>query len=120
MPVFFAYVIGLAGTFVLITAGLTYMVVSLTDGRPGPIRVPGGILCGFIGGGLFVWSLVPRAWSLPLSTTLAATVNAERYGHQVEHAAEGIVVWMLFGAVVGAVAGGVAAHTLGRTRVTAA
>lgn len=110
MLIFLAYIVGLLGTFVLTTAGVTYIVVTLADRRPYPFRVVAGILCGFIAGALFVWSLVPSDWKLPLSTTLGATVNAEKYGHPVEHAAEGIVIWMLFAAVAGAVVGGFAAH----------
>ena len=114
MVAFFAYIIGLLGTFVLIAGGLTYIVVTLADHRPCPVRVPAGILCGYIAGALFVWTLVPRDWTLPFWTTLAATVNAAKYGHPVEHYAEGIVIWMIFGAVVGAVVGGCGTHIAGR------
>jgi hypothetical protein len=72
------------------------------------------MLCGYVAGALFLWTLVPGDWALPFWTTLAATVNAEKYGHAVEHAAEGIVIWMLFAAVAGAVIGGFAAHFAGR------
>ena len=109
MLVFFVVMVGLLGTLLLSVGGLVYLVVTLAHGRPGPARVPAGILCGYFAGALFVWSLVPRDWELPLWTTVAATVDAEKYGHAVEHAAEGIVVWMLFAGVVGAVIGGFAA-----------
>jgi hypothetical protein len=49
---------------------------------------------------------------LPLWETFAASVNAEKYGHPVEHYAELTVEWILFGAVVGAVGGGVIAGWL--------
>ena len=114
MLVFFVYIIGLLGTFVLIAGGLTYIVVTLADRRPCPVRVPAGMLCGFVAGALFIWTLVPSDWSLPFWTTLAASVNTARYGHPVEHYAEGIVVWMMFGAVVGAVVGGSVACIAGR------
>ena len=92
----------------------TYLVVTLADRRPWMLRVPAGVFCGYAAGALFVWSLVPREWALPFWTTLAASVNAERYGHSVEHPAQGIVIWILFGAVVGAVAGGSLAHVAGK------
>jgi len=77
---------------------------------------PLAMLCGCIGGGLFIWSVVPRTWSLPLWATFAASVNAEKYGHPVEHYAELTVEWILFGAVVGAVGGGVIAGWLLKRR----
>jgi len=112
MPVFFAYIIGLLGTFLLTTGGLTFIVVTLAGRRPCPV-VPAGMLCGYIAGALFVWTLVPRDWTLPFWTTLAASVNAEKYGHPLEHSAEGIVIWIMFGAVVGAVLGGFLTHIAG-------
>lgn len=109
-----AYVVGLLGTLVLLAGGLTFIVAALTNRRLGPVLVPVGILCGYIAGVLFVWSLIPREWTLPFWTTLAATVDAEKYGHPVEHYAEGIVIGMLFGGVVGSVIGGFSAHLAGR------
>ena len=114
MLIFFVYMIGLLGTFALIAGGLTYIVVALADRRPCPLRVPAGILCGYVAGARFVWSLAPRDWKLPFWTTLAASVDAAKYGHPVEHYAEGIVIWILFGAVGGAVLGGFAAGIAGR------
>jgi uncharacterized protein (DUF2062 family) len=57
---------------------------------------------------------MPRAWALPLWTTLAASVNAAKYGHPVEHYAQGIVIGMMFGAVVAAVIGGFSARVAAR------
>jgi len=108
----FIYVAGWLGTLLLIAGGVIYVLVSLIDHRPCPIRVPAAMLCGFIAGAGFIWMLMPHDWPLPLWTTLAASVNAEKYGHPVEHSAEGIVVWMMFGAVVGAVVGGFASRGL--------
>ena len=97
----------------LIAGGLIYIVVTLANRRLGPVSVPAGILCGYIAGTLFVWFLIPSEWTLPFWTTLAATVNAEKYGHPVEHYAEGIVIGMMFGAVVGAAIGGFSTHIAG-------
>jgi hypothetical protein len=108
--VLFVVLIGLVGTFVLASAGLTYIVVVVVDRRSCAVCVPAATLLGYVAGALFVWSLVPPNWTLPFWTTLAATVNSAKYGHPVEHGAEGIVVWMMFGAVVGSVVGGSVAH----------
>jgi hypothetical protein len=113
MVVFFVWIIGLLGTLVLAGGALTYVVVTLTYRRPCPIHVPAGMLSGYVAGALFVWTLVPRDWALPFWTTLAAAGNAEKYGHALEHEAEAIVIWILFGAVAGSVAGGSLAHIAG-------
>ena len=113
MIAFFVWIIGLLGTVVLIAGGLTYILVTLANRRLGPVLVPAGMLCGYIVGALFVWTLVSRDWALPFWTTLAATVNAEKYGHALEHSAEAIVIWIVFGAVVGSAAGGFLAHIAG-------
>ena len=114
----FAYLVGLLGTFALIVAGLMYILVALLDRRPPcSLWLPAGILVGYLAGVLFVWALVPRDWTLPFWTTFAATVNAAKYGHPVEHNAEAIVVAMMFCAVVGGVIGGSLMHFAG-VRVT--
>ena len=66
------------------------------------------MLCGYAGGAALIWNLRPSDWKLPLSETFAASVDAVKYGHPVEHYAEAILVWMMFASVAGAVvAGGV-------------
>lgn len=116
MLIFLIYIIGVLGTFVLATAGLSYVAVSLVDRRPCPLRIPVGMILGYVAGARLVWTLVPRDWELPFWTTLSATVNAEKYGHAVEHSAEGIAIWIAFGGVVGAIAGGLAARVAGGSR----
>ena len=107
----FAYVVGLLGTFALVVGGLVYITIALADRRyPWSLRAPTGGLCGYVAGVLFVWTIVPRDWTLPFWTTLAASVNAAKYGHPVEHYAEGIVVAMMFCGVVGAAFGGTVTH----------
>lgn len=110
----FAYIVGLLGTMALLAGALTFVVAAVANRRLGPVLVPAGILCGYIAGGLLVWSLIPREWTLPFWTTLAATVDAEKYGHPVEHYAEGIVIGMMFGGVVGSFMGGVSVHVAGK------
>jgi hypothetical protein len=78
------------------------------------------MLCGYLGGAALVWNLVLSDWSLSLSTTFAASVNAAKYGHPTEHYAEGVLVGMTFAAVVGAItAGGVTAFLFKQKRVIA-
>jgi hypothetical protein len=78
-----------------------------------PNRLAAGILAGCLAGILFVWAVVPREWTLSFWTTIAAAGNAAKYGHPVEHYAEGIVVAMMFYAVVGAATGGFLTHFTG-------
>jgi hypothetical protein len=70
------WITGLLGTLLLTVGGVVYLVVTLMDGRPWRIHVPAGMLCGYAAGALFVWNLAPSGWKLPLSTTLAASLNA--------------------------------------------
>lgn len=113
MLIFVVWIVGLFGTFLLSVGGLTYIVVAVADRRPCPLRIPAGMLCGYAAGALFIWTLVPGNWKLSFWTTLAATVNTDKYGHALEHAAEGIVIWMMFAGVAGAVVGGWLAHVAG-------
>jgi hypothetical protein len=119
----FAYFVGMLGTLAMIVGGLMCIVVALAERRRScSLRVPTGMLCGYIAGVMFVWwSLVPRDWALPFWTTLAATTQAEKYGHPVEHYAEGIVTAMMFCGVLGAAIGRSVMHLsgmrLGRRKV---
>ena len=54
--------------------------------------------------GLSVWRLALSVWTLPFWTTLAASVNAEKYGHPLEHEAEQILTLLIFAAVLGGAA----------------
>jgi hypothetical protein len=72
------------------------------------------ILLGYIGGGTVAWSLVPPEWQMSFRETLAASVNAEKYGHPIEHYAQDIVVMTLFACAVGALIGGILAATTAR------
>jgi hypothetical protein len=65
------------------------------------VLITGVFIIGALGSGFAVWQLVPSEWTLPFWTTLKATVDAEKYGHVVEHYAEGVVVMMTFAAVLG-------------------
>ncbi|SPE41100.1 membrane hypothetical protein [Candidatus Sulfopaludibacter sp. SbA3] len=79
-----------------------------THGRG--VLITGSFILGALVSVLVVWRLVPSEWSLPFWTTLQAAVDAQKYGHPVEHYAEGFVLILLVaGALGGAVGAGVAA-----------
>lgn len=111
-----AYAVAFLGTLSLAAGGLIYVVVALTDRRPARLLAVAAMLCGYVAGAMFVWNLVPGDWTLPFWTTLAATVDSDKYGHPIEHYAEGIVVWMMFGAVVGSVLAGLLFNRAGKWR----
>jgi hypothetical protein len=66
--------------------------------------IQGALLSAFL-----VWQLLPAEWNLPFWTTLKATVDAKKYGHAVEHYAEGVAMMMTFAAVFG---GGICAAAI--------
>ena len=51
------------------------------------------VVFSFIAG--LIWRFGSADWHLSFPTTLAASVNAEQYGHAIEHRAETIIVWLL-------------------------
>jgi hypothetical protein len=101
-----AYMIGLFGTLVLVPGIPCYLLAALIRRRRISLFIAVAMLCGYVSGATLVWNLLTWDWSLSLSTTFAASVNAAKYGHPTEHYAQGIVVGMAFGAVVGAIAAG--------------
>jgi ribose/xylose/arabinose/galactoside ABC-type transport system permease subunit len=90
-----------------VVLGCTYL---FTGKRGRGVLIAGLFVLGALASGAAVWQLVPSQWTLPFWTTLKATVDAEKYGHAVEHYAEGVVMMMTFAALIGgaACAGGVA------------
>ena len=72
------------------------------------------LVIGFCGGGVLAWILFSSNWGMPFWTTLEASVNAERYGHMVEHTAENILV----GVLVACKCGGVLTGTLAAVGTT--
>jgi hypothetical protein len=46
-----------------------------------------GLYCG----GWLAWSLIASSWAMPFWTTIEASVDAEKYGHLIEHTAENIL-----------------------------
>ena len=63
----------------------------------------------YISAGL-IWRLITTDWNLSFLVTLEASVNAEKYGHPVEHRAEVMLVSLLLvSTLTAAVAGAVTA-----------
>ena len=65
------------------------------------VLITGSFTLGALASVFGAWQLVSSQWTLPLWTTLKAAGDAEKYGHPVEHDAEGIVVMLTFAAVLG-------------------
>jgi len=67
------------------------------------------LAAGCMAGVLLAWSLLPASWPLSFGETLEASINAAKYGHPVEHYAEGAVILMWCASAAGAfVCGGAA------------
>jgi len=111
-----AYMIGLFGTLVLVPGIPCYLLAALIRRRRTSLFIAVAMLCGYVGGATLVWNLLTSDWSLSLSTTFAASVNAAKYGHPTEHYAQGIVIGMAFGAVLGAIAAGAVTGLLCRRK----
>ncbi|MCX6631875.1 MAG: hypothetical protein NTW28_30060 [Candidatus Solibacter sp.] len=94
------FLIGLAGTLGL---------VPLFGHRSVRPRIGSAVLFGYVASGALAWWFVPSVWRMSFWKTLAASVDANTYGHPTEHYAQGIVAMMLFACVVGALASGVLA-----------
>lgn len=78
-------------------------------GRDGRMRlICAAVSTGYFCGAAGAWCFVPREWKLSFPETLAATVDSARYGHPVEHYAEGVVIMMITAAAFCAVMSGVA------------
>jgi len=98
--------IGLFGTLVLAAGIPCYLLAAFILRRRTSFFIALAMLCGYLGGATLLWNLLTPDWSLTISATFAASVNAAKYGHPAEHYAQGIVVGMAFGAALGAIAAG--------------
>ena len=61
-------------------------------------------------------NVIPFHWDMSFWTTLGASVQSGKYGHPVEHKAEGILIWVLFFSVSSATAAGMAAVAVTKLR----
>jgi hypothetical protein len=67
---------------------------------------------GFFGAGIVTWYTLGAGWHLPFLTTVVASVDSQKYGHPVEHAAENLLVAVVFFSVIGSIAGAGTARLL--------
>jgi len=107
----------LASFLLLATMPLVALVLLFASIRQrgpwGMVLMAVSFVVGSCAGGALAWSSVPPDWSLPFRTTMEAAVNAEKYGHAIEHAAENILVFVTFASVVGGtLCAGITAGTL--------
>lgn len=100
---------------------LIWWVEAMIERRCAECRRPLGILLlligGFVAGMTLAWSLVSPAWHLPLRETAYAAVHADIYGHEIEHAAEQLLMFVLFGGDLGAIAAAIAAWVIRKRRL---
>jgi hypothetical protein len=88
------------------------------SGRRPTALIPAFVMwVGYWIGGLGSWALVAPRWPMPFWQTLAASVDAETYGHPLEHQAENILVFVLFAAVLTALASWGTTWVAGRVRL---
>jgi hypothetical protein len=79
------------------------------------LRVIGSaVFIGYLAGGALAWLRVPSGWKPSLWETLVASVDAERYGHPIEHYAQGVVIMLLCACAAGAIVGGMFATVAAR------
>jgi hypothetical protein len=77
------------------------------------------VAVGFVAGMMVAWSVatIDMRWPFPLWETLRATVHSDIYGHEVEHAAESIVIFVLFGGDIGAIVATIAGWLISKRRL---
>jgi hypothetical protein len=103
------YLIALLGGMSFIALIPVVLLSAVRPWNPHKLIIPSMMMIAFFIGGILSWNLIPFHWDMSFWTTLAASVQSEKYGHLVEHKAEGILIWVLFFAVSsGAVTGMVA------------
>ena len=97
------------GSFTLLLASPVALVVltgrylfKRTSGRS--VLIASSFVLGALVTGVAVWHAMPSAWTLPFWKTLEASVNAEKYGHPIEHYAQGVVMALVFSAPLGGAA----------------
>ncbi len=73
------------------------------------LTVSVAMLLAFYAGAILLWRVIiaMRYWTLPFLTMIHAAGNAEKYGHPIEHTAEGLLIGLLFWSSVAAVIAGI-------------
>jgi hypothetical protein len=116
-PVF--VIIGCAFFLLVLPVVLAVMATQFVRTGKCPVALTPAVVSwvGFWLGGLGSWALISPRWSMPFWQTLAASVDAETYGHPLEHQAENILVWVLFAAVLTALMSWATVWLAGRVRL---
>ena len=78
------------------------------------VLIGSATLVGCMAGGALVWSLLPSQWHLSFWETVSASVDAEKYGHPIEHYAQGTVIMILCACMAGGVITGALAAITAR------
>jgi amino acid transporter len=101
----------LSGLWFLI--GMPVVVVVYADKCRRTRRLPTGLLVAavmlivfYVSAALLWREFARHYWHQSFLTALDASVNAAKYGHEVEHTAEVLVVWLLIVSTFSAVAAG--------------
>ena len=118
------YIFTMVTTLALLSA-LPVVLVSLiiehrrTHRNAVPIFIAVLVAGGYLIGGLAGWSFRPSVWKMSLLETAGASVNASKYGHELEHQAERVLFYFLTPGSIGSVAAGIAAATVVKLRLRA-
>jgi hypothetical protein len=110
------YLIAMLGGMSFIALVPVVLLSAVRPWNPRGLAIPSLMAIAFFIGGILSWNLIPFHWDMPFWTTLAASVQSEKYGHLVEHKAEGILIWILFFSVVSATVTGVVAAATTKVR----
>jgi hypothetical protein len=102
----------LLATMPLVPSALLFVAIR-KRGPWGRVLKALAFVVGSCGSGGLAWSSVPSEWTLAFWTTVQAAVNADKYGHPIEHTAENILVFVTFACVAGgALSAGITAGSL--------
>lgn len=72
------------------------------------VKIVSAFVVGCLAGGTLLWRFLLFRWDLSFWTTVQASVNAEKYGHPIEHAAENILVLIVFASIMSGIFSAVA------------
>ena len=103
------YALALVVTFLVIVflppALIGYMLEHRrTGGNRVRILVLALIAAAYLIGGVAGWLLRPPQWTMSFAQTFEAALNAEKYGHELEHTAERVLMYPLYMAALCSIA----------------
>jgi hypothetical protein len=112
----FVYLIAMIGGALFVTIIPIMLSSAVKHRRRTALVISSTMMTAFLAGGVLSWNLIPFHWDMPFWTTLKASVDSAKYGHPIEHKAEGILIWVLFVSVASAIIAGAVAATAGKVR----